>query len=473
MIRPMPSGSHFLGFALSAAFAFNAAAPVFADGAVLDFRSALSSRSEAAPPTAYPTGPSEAGLRAAFPGRSLQRMDPEAFQAFVATHAGAGRILSGMELTAVVEGRASSESAESVTPASRPADAVAPPPASSIPPPRTHCDSLPSAQRARCLDSLSRHAEAIDTTGPRALREMRAKEAAARAARGREARERGRRGGDSLDRDSAGHKTSAVHGDAASDSQAALLQDPRNAAPDQDLSSVQTADNERAKGWFANLFLDFTDRGSKGTGMDGHDWAALIYVVIGVVVVGAFIIYAAQTLVELAVNADGAPLFQEAGLRLSYSGRSWRDGAGADLYRDAYLAGIRYAVGFDRPGPDVGLAVEGGYIDIRLTPLDGPGDAFDFRGGYLVAGPLLRFGSFDPLGFSMEFLNGTSTHASIGWISKARMALQYRMGKHEVIGADLGAVFYDLSFLDGLALRRGDFNRDLSLIGGLDFGWVF
>jgi hypothetical protein len=454
----MPNGSHILGFALSAVFAFNAAVPIFADGAVLDFRSALPARSQATPAAASdlraapgPAGPSEAQLRAAFPAGSLQRMDPEAFQAFVRTHAGMGRILDGMELAAVVEDRASSEPARSAAPPA---------------PSRTVCDSLPSAARGRCLDSLSRHA-AADTAGPRAepraLREMRAKEAAARAARERETR----------GRDTSTHKANAINEEAAPDSQASMLQDPRQAAPDQDLTGAQAADNERTKGWFANLFLDFTDRGSKGSGMDGHDWAALIYVVIGVVVVGAFLIYAAQTLVELAVNADHDPLFQEAGLRLSYSGRSWRDGAGANLYRDAYLAGIRYAIGFDRPGADVGLAVEGGYIDIRLTPLDGPGDAFDFRGGYLVAGPLLRFGSFDPLCFSMEFLNGTSTHASIGWISKARMALQYRMGRHEVIGADLGAVFYDLAFLDGLALRRGDFNRDLSLIGGLDFGWVF
>ena len=207
--------------------------------------------------------------------------------------------------------------------------------------------------------------------------------------------------------------------------------------------------------------------------MGADEWAAVIYVVVGVVVVGAFLVYALQTLAELSFNRDGDPLFQEAGLRLSYSGSAWRDGSGADLYRDAYLAGIRYGLGFDRPGMDVGLALEAGYIDIRLSPLDGPGEAFDFRGGYLVAGPLLRFGAYDPLCFGLEFLNGTATHSSIGWISKARMSLQARLGGHAVTGAHLGAVFYDLAFLDGLAWRHGDFNRDLSLVGGVDVGWEF
>jgi hypothetical protein len=280
--------------------------------------------------------------------------------------------------------------------------------------------------------------------GPRALRELQAKETARR---------------DSLA--------------ALPDTQPAVLGEPRAAGGDQNLEDERAADAEAARGWFANFFLDLRDGGGKDGGLDADEWAALIYVVVGVVVVGAFIVYAVQTLAELAINKEHYPLFQEAGLRLSYSGHAWRDGAGAELYRDAYLAGLRYGIGFDRPGADIGLAVEGGYLDVHLSPSEGAGDAFDFRGGYLVAGPLLRFGSFDPLCFSLEFLNGTSTHASIGWISKARMALQARFGRHEVVGVHLGAVFYDLAFLDGLAWRRGDLNRDLSLVGGLDFGWEF
>jgi hypothetical protein len=305
---------------------------------------------------------------------------------------------------------------------------------------------------------------APDTAGPRALREMQAKDAAHR---------------DSLAR-ARGDSAAAASREPAKDAETEPEPEPDtlvmgDADPDDadDLRTSRGVDEEEAKGWFVQFVADVSGDGGGG-GWDGDKLAAVIYVVVGVVVVGAFLVYGLQTLAELAANTEHYPLFQEAGLRLSYSGKALDDPSGsAQLYRDAYLAGLRYAIGFDRPGMDLGLTVEGGYIDVRLRDLDDVARSFDFRGGYLVAGPMLRFGDHDPLSFSLEFLNGTSDHPSIGWISKTRMTLQARAGRHAVIGAHLGAVFYDLEFLDGLAWRRGDFNRDLSLISGLDFGFEF
>lgn len=445
MKKSDPAGRRgfLIGYALTAAFLFKAAVPVFADGTVLDPVSGRGrDRSES-----LGAGPAEGDLRAAL-SPPAYRMEPAAFAAFVRAHADEGRLLTATELAAAldryalqVQSRVRSAAADS-----------SPPSAPSAVP--SVASGSPDTSRSSAGDS------AAAPGGPRALRELQAQEAARRDSL---ARARAVGAGD----------TGVTRSAAWPDTQPSVLGEPRVAGGDQNLEDSRAADEEEAKGWFANLFLDLREGGGKEGGLDGHDWAAIIYVVVGVVVVGAFIVYAAQTLIELSLNQEHHPVFQEAGLRLSYSGHSWRDGAGADLYRDAYLAGIRYGIGFDRPGADIGLAIEGGYLDIRLSPSDGVGDAFDFRGGYLIAGPLLRFGSFDPVCFSLEFLNGTSTHASIGWISKARMALQARFGRHEVAGVNLGAVFYDLAFLDGLAWRRGDFNRDLSLIGGLDFGWEF
>jgi hypothetical protein len=423
----------------------------------------------------------------------MRQVDPETFERYVSLHAGQGRLLVGTELAAAV-------AASPAPPA--PAAAAAPVPAKPAPvkarPLPAACKTLPPKARKHCRDSLEAKARATadsilasydqapavardssgtsraasanvseppaasplpaapaDTTGPRALRELQAKTAHR----------------DSLRRDSIdAWRHPPDKADAGRDTLVLGLAPERPEADASDGEDEEEAD--RTKGYFVNLFADVSDGG--GGGWDGDDWAAVIYVVVGVVVVGAFLLYGVQTISNLVTNREHYPLFREAGLRLSYSGKAFSDPNGtADLFRDAYLAGLHFAIGLDRPGMGMGLAAEGGYIDVHLRGLGDPAKSFDFRGGYLMAGPLIRFGDNDPLSLSLEFLNGTSNHASIGWISKSRMTLQGRVGRHALMGAHLGAVFYDLHFLDGLAVRRGDFNRDLSLMYGLDAGWEF
>jgi hypothetical protein len=229
---------------------------------------------------------------------------------------------------------------------------------------------------------------------------------------------------------------------------------------------------ERTKSYIGGFFYDSIHAGGSWD-LDGGDWAAVIYVVVGAVVVSAFVIYAPYLLYQLIANDGRDPVFHEIGLRYSYSGKTWSDG-GPPLYRNANLLGLRYAVGLDKSGFGLGLSMEGGYINLSLQDMQNPTQAFDFSGGYLVAGPMVRFGNNRPASFTLEFLNGTSDHGSIGWISKSRMTVQGRVGPSGLlVGAHLGAVFYDLKFYDGLVQRQGDFNRDLSLILGVDTGWEF
>ena len=227
---------------------------------------------------------------------------------------------------------------------------------------------------------------------------------------------------------------------------------------------------ERTRGYIGNFFLDIQDG---NWDWDGDDWAAVIYVAVGFVVVGGFVLFGGQTLYELITNQNEDPVFHEVGLRYSYSGKTL-SGGGPPLYRNANLLGFRYGVGLDRSGMGMGLAVEGGYIDLSLRGIDDPSRAFDFQGGYAVAGPLLRFGNNRPGSLTLEFLNGASDHPSIGWISKSRLTVQGRVANSGLlIGTHIGAVFYDLKFFDGLAQRQGNFNRDLSLVLGIDTGWEF
>lgn len=412
------------------------------------------------------SGPTLADLRAAFPGRDLRQVDSDQFRELVASHGGQGRLLTGPELryalapAAAAASPAPTASATHATPASVAPASVSRP---AMPP---ACKTLPPAKRKRCRDSLTVAAVAdsspdsaavaaapalADTLEPRALREVQAKAAHRR---------------DSLARDSL---TRLGKRDGDAQRNAALLALPVDESDyDDDESEVQKA---RATGYAVNVIADVSQSGGGDWG--GEDWAAVFFVVIGVVVVGAFVLYGFKTIYELATNQEDYPLFMEGGTRFSYSGKAWRDGVGPDLYRNAYLAGLRFAIGYQRPYMGIGLSMEGGYIDVSLKGADNPARSLDFHGGYLVAGPMLRFGRNDPMSFSLEFLNGTSNHSSIGLISKTRMTLAGKVGDHALIGAHLGAVFYELDFLDGLAWRSGAFNRDLSMVYGLDLGWEF
>jgi hypothetical protein len=227
---------------------------------------------------------------------------------------------------------------------------------------------------------------------------------------------------------------------------------------------------ERTRSYIGGFFYDAS---RSDVDLDSDDWAVFLYVVIGVLAVGAFLLFGIKALWDLAVNKDGSPVIKEAGLRYSYSGLAMRAEDGAPLYRDAHLLGARFAIGVDKGLMAVGIAAEGGSIDLSVSRLDRAAPDVDVHGGYLVAGPMVRFGDYRPLALGLEFLNGTSDHRSIGWISKSRMTLQGKVGGGLIVGAHLGAVFYDLRVADGLIFRRGDLNRDLSLMAGADVGWDF
>jgi hypothetical protein len=439
-----------IAYALLLAFGLQAGAPAWAwEPSRPSGSPPLVAASAPAPAVLDLGGPSVPEFKAAFPnrpGRAVQKVDPVTFSRYVNSHSGRGRLLTGSALAAVVSASGEPTSARVVA----------------------ACDSLPLEARPACRDSLQK--KAGDTASspppsqhaPKAIREMQEREAARK---------------DSLARTSqSGANREAPYYTATDDTLILGVRPERDDRTDHtrvDEDSDEPED-ERHHNWFVNIFADVREGGGGGGGWDSDDWAAVIYVVIGVVVVGAFVIYGLQMLGEMATNQEGYPLFMEMGARLSYSGKAIEDPAGVgDLYRDAYLAGLRFAIGFNRPGIGIGLAAEGGYIDVFLRSSSDPAKTFDFKGGYLVAGPMIRFGDNDPWSFSLEFLNGTSSHESIGWISKSRMTLQAKVSEHMLVGGHLGAVFYDLHFFDGLGLREGNFNRDLSLIWGLDTGWEF
>lgn len=395
-------------------------------------------RTAATPAFAPTLGPTESQLKGALPGKTLVRVTSGEFQRLVSTQGNHGRLITGPALAALLAGR----------PTATPAPATRTTPATPVPSPAsTYCPQADSLAHRRCLDSLTR-ARTAQPPAPRALQEI-------ENARGRDTVFIGP---DGRPLDKAG---------------LAASEDPEAT----DAAEAEAADEvqqERNRGYIGQFFFDLSRGGGGGGGdWDGSDWAVVLYVVIGVVVVGAFLVGGGAALYDLIVNKEKAPIFKEVGARFSYSGVTLYGNDGAPLYRDAYLAGLRLAIGVQRTYASLGLAVEGGSVNLSVSGFPGQSEAIGIRGGYLVGGPMVRFGNYHPLALTLEFLNGTSDHDRIGWISKTRMMLAAKAPGGLLVGAHLGAVYYDLNFTDGLVFRDGDLNRDLSVLVGLDAGWAF
>lgn len=369
------------------------------------------------PSFANSPGLTEAELQSALAGKTLIRTDAKEFERVVAAHGTHGRLLTGPALAVLAQGE---PLPAATSPMARPG-------------PARSCEQSDSLARRACQDSLARAASA----SPRALREI----------------ERAR------DTVYIGPDGEEIEGPASTDADAAAAAD-----------EVQA---ERTRGYIGQLFVDMGNSGGGDWDWGGGDWAVVIYVVVGVIVVGAFVLGGGKALYDLVVNREEAPIFKELGARFSYSGLSMYGNDGTALYRDAYLYGLRFAIGVERPIMSLGLAAEGGSINLSIRGFPGERNSLDVRGAYFVGGPMVRFGNYHPLAFTLEFLNGTSDHRSIGWISKSRMTLAGKTRQNLLVGAHLGAVFYDLRFTDGLVFRSGDLNRDLSMMLGLDLGYAF
>lgn len=370
-----------------------------------------------------------AQLHSSFPGRAMRQVDSVEFGRIARLHGHEGRLLTGTALASAAgtKGHQAASPSHSGSRRDTLADSLL-------------CRSADSLRERVCRDSLAR------------LRQAQALPAKPQAPKGR-AKPLASGPADSVGMDSL---------------RIARLREINAEFDPGEEADGSAVDRERTRGYFGQFFLDLHD----GNWKWDDDWAMVIYVVVGVIVVGAFILYVPKVLYDLATNGEKLPVFKEVGLRYSYSGQRWEDG-GPALYRNANLFGARFTLGLDRGSLGIGVTAEGGYIDLALRGVDDPSRVFDFQGGYAVAGPMVRFGDNRPFSLNLEFLNGTSSHRSIGWISKSRMTVQACMESGALLGVHLGAVFYDLDFLDGLVLRSGNFNRDLSLVMGVEAGWAF
>lgn len=201
------------------------------------------------------------------------------------------------------------------------------------------------------------------------------------------------------------------------------------------------------------------------------DAAAILFVVVGVVVVAVLVVYAIKSLVSI---ASGKKHHQSWELTLQSNvlaadrgehGRFHGAKLGAGYIADKYLY--------------LGLVGELGYMDIDLeVEKENRPTRLQLAGSYWMMGAAIRLGRFYDTQrgvlsaanyFFMEFMGGTSEYAATDIIGSAKLGGNFKVSDHLRLGFSVGSRYIGLNEDDGFVNSNNNYWSDF----GVDIGYRF
>ena len=230
----------------------------------------------------------------------------------------------------------------------------------------------------------------------------------------------------------------------------------------------QTSPADRTHTYFASFITDVSN-----TNADLDELAVVIFVAVGIVVVGAFIITAGKVIYDIIFKRKYFPLWREIGLSGMISGETINRNKSSTYLEETDFLSILFGLGLEKELLGIGVRAELGYIHLRIENELDPKEFFNAKGFYFLFGPIMRFGDKKPFSLNLEFLNGTSNDTSIGWLSKAMISGRIKTRRHLYYGLQIGAIYMKLSQLDGLLIKNREINREFNLLMGIETGYEF
>jgi len=187
----------------------------------------------------------------------------------------------------------------------------------------------------------------------------------------------------------------------------------------------------------------------------GGDADVVLFVVIGVVVVAALVIYTVGYLGSVALGTGDYDYWWDL-----ETGTSFLVG-GAE---NGVMVSLKLSSGIVAADAHAGIAVEGGYLDMEVA-LEGSDDSVDLEGGYIMGGPAIRWaeGDANPSYISMELLGGTTEHEQVDVMSIARLGVSLGIGPAFRLGFHIGAMYLGLELDEGLVREDDNFT---TILGG-------
>lgn len=189
--------------------------------------------------------------------------------------------------------------------------------------------------------------------------------------------------------------------------------------------------------------------------VDSADAAVAVFVLASVVVVSAAVLYSGALLANLILQ----PAETEKWIELSPRAQFFSGG-----HQQGTMTGAALTLGLVGDGANVGLALEGGYLDADVITVDSA--EVEVAGGYGMGGLSIRWpfdNGSEATAFEAELLVG-SAHA-YDLISRASFALTWNICGAWRAGVRVGALYLDVEDREGPVREAGE---DFNLLGGLE-----
>ncbi|MCW8831546.1 MAG: hypothetical protein OQK32_08525, partial [Gammaproteobacteria bacterium] len=208
------------------------------------------------------------------------------------------------------------------------------------------------------------------------------------------------------------------------------------------------------------VMLEVTDDVLNSSGNGSGDGAAVLFVIVGTVVVIVWALYVFKYLYD--VSLGDAPCGRWHELTVVSSSASVGDG------QHARFDGLRYATGFRDGSLDVGIGFELGQTDILLSEVG----VLELKGRYWLLGPMLRWRlsqEKNPSYFQMNFVAGSTEHDEVGLLAKASLGLLFGIGDSMQLGLNWGVLNIDLNEDQGIITERDQYHY----LYGINVGFKF
>jgi len=208
------------------------------------------------------------------------------------------------------------------------------------------------------------------------------------------------------------------------------------------------------------VMVDLTEDMMRTGNGSSSDEAAVLFVIVGTVVVIFWALYVFKYLYDISVGSAPCGHWNEL---TAVSSR-----ASTSEAQHARFAGLRYATGFREGILDVGISFELGKTDILLSEIG----VLALEGRYWLLGPVLRWrlsSGGNPSYFQMNFVGGTTEHEEVGLLAKASMGLLFGIGDSMQLGLNWGALNINLNGNQGIITERSQYHYLYGVTMGFKF----